>query len=479
MTDLFDYYDNNPVGVIDQNSWTDKDAEVQMQFITGPTIYTPLIEWTNESQKTGAQVSQFTELLEGEADTEELTMTQQYIPEPLGIDSRMRQITIARYGDKVQLLKSSNYFQQWKMSGGRDWRGILRSVLASNIRRKIEQLSRNAYLRGPKNYWTYGGDASSFATLEAGDVFSLEMVNAWNLCVGQLGDPIIPGDMAAAKLCILPPGSIYDFQESLAAADGNEAALWRDASMYAGSGPLKYEIGSYKNIRFMQAPNDRYGQSLAVLYNAGKVAAQVAVTDIISMGDGSPNPETTKVDETWYVGQKGASHVVHCHGTDLAALGFAVNDIVAVHTSKSTVYGDPDGVNPLHGKTIQRRIVAIKDTDCFQFDRPILFNYKTKLASWTPKSGAPTTDAYAMITKAAHVGFCLVLGSKGGIRGNVNKPLEFYEPKPVDDFESVWRFVWDIIAGYNVWDPQLFECHFVAVTLPKPGGVISPVAETS
>jgi hypothetical protein len=37
----------------------------------------------------------------------------------------------------------------------------------------------------------------------------------------------------------------------------------------------------------------------------------------------------------------------------------------------------------------------------------------------------------------------------------------------------VYRFVWDIIAGFNPWEPQLFEVHFSAVSIPKPGGVIS------
>jgi hypothetical protein len=239
---------------------------------------------------------------------------------------------------------------------------------------------------------------------------------------------------------------------------------------------MPYELGTFKNIRFMQAPNDKYGQSDAVLYNAGAVEAQICVMDPITMGDGAPDPETDKVDETWYVGQKGAAHFVHCHGYSTSL--FDVGDIVAIHTNRTTLYGDADGVDFLHGKTIQRRIVA-KTADTLTFDRPILFNYKTKLTSFTPKSGSPEANAYAIITKATHIGFILVMGAQGGIMGNVNRPLRFYEPKPIDDFESVWRYVWDIIAGYNVWDPLLFECHFVAVTLPKAGGIISPPAESS
>ena len=471
MSDFFDYYNNNPIGVIDQNVWTDRDAAVAMQFVTGPTIYTPLIQWTDRSAQTGAQYSQFTELLEGEADTEELTMTQQYIPEPLGVDSRMRQLTVARYGDKVQLHESDNIFQMWQMSGGRDWRPLLRGILGSNVRRKIEKLSRNAFLRGPKTYWTYGGDASSIGALDGGDKFEIGIVNEWNLRIGQTGNPIIPGDTANAKLAIVPPGAIYDFQKSLSAAGSNETALWRDASLYSGKGPLPYELGTYKNIRFMQAPNDKYGQSDAVLYNAGAVDTQICVMDPITMGDGAPDPETDKVDETWYVGQKGAAHFVHCHGYSTA--GFDVGDIVAIHTNRSTAYGDADGVDFLHGKTIQRRIVS-KTADTLTFDRPILFNYKTKIPTFTPKAGGSEANAYAIVTKATHIGFVLVMGAQGGILGNVNRPLRFYEPKPIDDFESVWRYVWDIIAGYNIWDPLLFECHFVAVTLPMAGGIISP-----
>lgn len=470
-----DYYASNPIGVIDQNTWTDKDAGVMLQFQTGPTIFTPLVDWTNRSQATGAQYSQFTELLEGEADTEELTMTQQYITEPLGLDSRMFQITTARYGDKVQFHESENIFQQWQFSGGRDWRPLLRGALGSNVRRKIEILSRNAFLKGPKTHWTYAGDATSMAELDASCKFSLSAVNGWNLRLGNTGSPIIPGTAASAKLAILPPGAIYDFQESLAGAATSEAQMWRDAAIYSGE-KLQYEIGNYKNIRFQETPNDKYGQNISVLYNAGKVEHQAAATVAIAIGDGAPDPETTKVDETWYVGQKGATHYITCAGQDLS--GFAVGDIVSIHTSKTSAYGDADGVNFLHGRTITRRIVSVNDsTDRIAFDRPILFNYSSS-GTLTPKGNGSVTG-YAYITKATHIGLVLVLGSRGGILGNVNRPMKFYEPKPVDDFESVWRYVWDIIAGYNVVNPDVFEVHLCAVTLPKAGGVIAVPAHTS
>jgi hypothetical protein len=93
-----DFVAINPVSVIDQNVWDDRIPEVIMQFQRGPTIYTPLIDWINRSQVTGASTSIYTELLEGDTDFDEIEMTAQYIDEPLGVDSRERRIGTARYG---------------------------------------------------------------------------------------------------------------------------------------------------------------------------------------------------------------------------------------------------------------------------------------------------------------------------------------------------------------------------------------------
>jgi len=99
-------------------------------------------------------------------------------------------------------------------------------------------------------------------------------------------------------------------------------------------------------------------------------------------------------------------------------------------------------------------------------------DYKSAFVA-TAVSGSEAT-LYAFVTKARHIGMVVVMGSRGGILGGVGKPIEFYEPKPIDDFESVWRYTWDAHVGYNIWDPNLFEVHFCALTLPKAGGLISP-----
>ena len=450
-----DFVANNPIAVIDQNLWDDKIPEVVMQFRNGPTIYTPLIEWTDRSAQTGAQTSEYTELLEGDTDFDDIAMNAQYIEEPLAVDSRKRQITVLRYGDKTQLLETSNIFQMFKISGNRDWRPLLRGLLGKNVQHKMELVSRNAYLRGPKDYWTYGGNAVDFSGLDSTAKFGLDIANAWNLRLGNIGSPVIPGESASAKLAIIPPGAIYDFQASLATASQNEAALYTQARLYAGTA-LPYELGTYKNVRFMEVPNDKYGQNMAVLYNAGAITAQATVMAAIAVGAGSPNPETTKVDETWFVGQKDVTHYIQLD-TGQAA-DFEKNDMVTIHSVRTNAYGVTNGVDPLSGKTIVRRVVSVDTVnDRLSFDRPIMRKYSVDLGS----------GVYAFVTKGQHVGFVLVLGSLGGIKGNVNRPLKFYEPKAIDDFESVNHSVEPTINFENCWKLHITNNRYSVATNGK------------
>jgi len=239
---LEDYYNNNPVAVIDQNTWDDRVAQVVMNFQTAPVIYTPLVEWMDRSRQTGADATIFTDMLDADVNTDTIAYDAMYIPEPLTVDSRFRTTSMARYGDKIQVHKVSSYFQQWQMSGGRDWRPIMKAVLSNNVRRKIEGVSRNAFFQTPSTFWTYGGSATNFLGLGSTSKFSLDIVNEWNLRLGQTGTPVVPGGLMTEKIVIIPPGCIYDFQQSLAAASQNEAALWRDAKTYGGA-PLRYEVG--------------------------------------------------------------------------------------------------------------------------------------------------------------------------------------------------------------------------------------------
>lgn len=471
MSTFDEFYDMNPVSHIDQNQWDEKISELHIAFRQMPVLYTPLIDWTNESQMTnGARTTIWTEMLEGDVDIDEIPANAYYIDTNIGVDTRSRTLSSKRYGDKAQLHESSNMWQRFVMNGSRDWRPLMRGMLSSNYIRKHELLARNAFLMQPKEFWTFGGDATNFSEIVSGDILSPEMTLQWALRLGNTGSPVIPGDTAGAKVALCAPGAVYDYRKALAAATTSEAQMWRDAQIYAGQA-IRYEIGAHNNVRFQQVPNDKYGENLSVLYNAGAISAQYGVAMPINMGDGAPDPEgTEKIDDVWSVGQKNVTHYIQLEAAaDMTK--FAKHDIVSIHTQRTADFGVTDGCEFRSGKTIQRRIMSIDATNKrLSFDRPIMSKYASAFQA-KPSSGVAGLY-YAFVTKATHIGFTLVLGSRGGIMGKIDRPVKFHEPKPIDDFESVWRFVWDEYAGLNLWDPNLFECHFHSITLPKPGGVI-------
>ena len=342
------------------------------------------------------------------------------------------------------------------MNGSKDWRPILRGVLGHNIVRKVEMLSRNVFLRGPKTYWTYADDGSgsaptSFATLTSNSKFQLPIVDEWALRMGYTGTPIVPGDAAGAKVAMIPPGVRFDIMRAItASATASEAALFRDVAVYGSQQPiLRGEIGQWKGVRFVETPNDKYGLNPAVLYNVGEINKQYGITAAIASGDGCPDPETTAVDGIWYIGQKDQTHYIQLE--DFASGDFAIGDVVTIHTKVSSTYGVSNGVDPLDTTAIVRKVVAVDATNNrLSFDRPIMKAYATG-ASATSVSGG-TATFYGFVTKARHVGFILVMGSTGGVQGRSYQPIQFYNPRPVDkqncpaseqsddeNFENCWN----------------------------------------
>lgn len=469
MSTLDQYYWQNPIATIDQNNWLIQYPEVNLQF-RNQAVYTPLVDWNSELMSTHSTLGGLvTELIEGETDANPLPFMATDV-EALGVDSRSRRFTYSHFGGKVQYNRKSSIFNQWKVNGGSDWTPLLRSMLGNDIIRKHEILSRNIHLMGPKDRWTYAGNATSFNDLVNTDHFELERVIDWNFRMGNYGSPMIPGDKAGAKIAIVPPGVNYQLRKSLASASTNEAQMWRDARLYSGEA-MNYEIGEFSGVRFQVPQSDKFGINPAVLYNAGTITKQYGVTEPINPGDGAPDPETTKVDEVFYVGQKAVQHYIQLE--NFAEHDFEVNDYVSIHVKQTAVFGVASGVDVLDGRTIVRRVIAVDfANNRLSFDRPILFPYQNAFAG---KSLTGNADGafYAFVTSALHVGMCLVMGSRGGTLGATAEPLAFYEPAPVDTFQQIWRFAYDMTLGYNIWDPNMFEVHFVSVAIPKPGGVIN------
>jgi hypothetical protein len=464
------YYDLNPIAVFDQDEWSAHQLQVAALFRQTPIVYTPLMDWTAEAASTGARQTFKHDILQGDVNTNPIPFTANYI-NAMALNSRQRTMSYDRWGDKVQVHKSENIFTQWQKSGGKDWRPLLRGVLGLSVPRKIELLSRNAFVQlTPAGFATYANGAANMGALTGADTFQLEILRQWKLRVGQTGTPVIPGDTAMSRVAIAPPGVEFDIAEQISAAAGSDAELYTQATVYRNNA-LRYELATIWDTRIIIHPNDSYGRNNAVLYNAGAIEYQYGVVAPVYNGDGAPDPETTKVDGVHFVGQKDSAHLLELE--DFGASEYEINDLVTIHTGRTSAYGVTNGCDFLDGKSIVRRVVAVdSDANTLSFDLPVMFDYTTPIAATSESGGAGTF--YAFVTKARHIAMVVVQGGRGAFQADVAAPLEFHEPDPVDDFKSVWRFVWELHAGWNLVSPHVYEVHFCSVSLPKPGGIITP-----
>ena len=230
----------------------------------------------------------------------------------------------------------------------------MRNELAPHMVESLDLLARNAFLASP--FYSFAGGATSFGTLEANDTFEVGITRAVKLGaeyeIDIQNNPIF---------CITSPAATYTIKS------GTSSDEWISRMMYANPTQLiNWEIGSYNDVRFATNP-------LMTLWNVGTVIAQTAIKVAIAVGDGAPDPATSadRVDGVWETGQAGATHLI----TVASTTGFAVGDIVTLHTARNgseTATTVLNGVQWNHAKNMNLRIVKIPSGATMCFDKPVL-----------------------------------------------------------------------------------------------------------
>jgi hypothetical protein len=207
----------------------------------------------------------------------------------------------------------------------------------------------------------------------------------------------------------------------------------------------------YKGVTFVE------NRDTARLYNCGPVTRQVGVTSPILWGDGSPDPDTTAVDNIWYVGQgsTGVTHYIQCD--DLGTSAFVRGDRVTIHTARTSAYGVTNGVNPFDGETYEAIVNSVDEaTERLTLTQPMTQEYRQSFTA-TPTSTAVGVF-YAFITKGRSIHPIYVIGARGIHTFAARQGIKVYNPEDNQaDLPGVVRVTWDEYGQFNRWNPYVYE----------------------
>lgn len=446
------YYSDEPFSIMDKNqrTWLDPDL---IDIWRLKSVFRPLITFTKNLADVRATSMTVTQLLDPHADTTPLSPRQIWMPS-MHLDSREVNITFDHNGNKIAYHKYDDIITYWKKNGKAGLRAIVRGALGQSEVDMNDLLARNALIQGSltTGYSLYGSSGSGvdFSSIATGDTYDPDLGADIQLGMIYRGVPgaMSPNGAGGSIVCYTSPGVIYDIQ-------GRED--WISLREYLQDRSLlNYEVGAYKNVRYIQTPK-------CTLWNTGEIIARAPISLAVKAGDGAPNPATTKVDGTYRTGQGTASVVNYIQlgtFTTGSISDLDVNDILTFHQTTTDAYGVTGGVNFNEGKLTNRRIVSIdSDNGRVCLDIPFLVDFDTDLGG----------GVFGYITKARNIHASIFIGGPQALVAGVAQQPLFYELDPIDDFKAIYRFSYDQRIGYQPFTPEVMEVVFTAGTTRVKG----------
>jgi len=446
---LTEFYADNPVEVLDKNKrvWYDPDV---LALFRDRSLFAGLITYARNLGDVRATSMVVTQLLEPHANYNALATRQLWLPS-MHIDSQEVEITFQHHGGKVAMHEYDELVTYWQTDGVQGLRTILNRVLGINIVDVHDFLARNAMIQGAletTGYTYYAGAATDFGDIdEVNDRFTPDIATAIQLGMKyrEVAGALNPDGSAGAVVCYTTPGVIFDLQSD---EDWVEVAKYGDPSRL-----FRYEVGSYKNVRFVESPR-------LVLWNCGVVEFQDTLSAARHAGDGSPNAGRSedRVDGVYSVGQTSAGIVsnLQLSGSPITgdlATNVQVNDIITIHLSRTSAFGVTNGVHPFDGTLHNRRVVDVDGaTDQIMLDKPIMLDFATDLGS----------GVFGYVTKGFNVHSSIFVGAPQAIVSGVAAPIRLHTPPPIDDLESIYRFSWNDRMGHQPYNPEVMEVCFSA-----------------
>jgi hypothetical protein len=188
------------------------------------------------------------------------------------------------------------------------------------------------------------------------------------------------------------------------------------------------------------------------------------VTSPINWGDGSPDPDTTLVDNIYITGQAHADLKRYVQLTSFASGEYVAGDRVSIHTSRSASWGITNGVDFLDGKTYEAEIYSVDaDNNRLTFMEPFTEEY---ISSFTDTTHGVI---YAYVTKARHIHPILVVAARGMATFAARTKVRLHQPPDDADLPGVIRQTWDEYGGKNRWNPYIYEILFAVASDTRSG----------
>jgi hypothetical protein len=451
--DFDTYYSDEPFSVMDKNqrTWLDPDL-IDMWRLR--SVFRPILSFTKSLLDVRATSMTVTQLLDPHPDITPLAARQIWMPS-MHIDSRAIEITFQHNGNKIAYHKYDDMITYWRQNNKAGIRNIARGSLGVAEVDMNDLLARNALIQGAQTtgYSLFVNDRADFSEIVVGDKFDPYIgADIWlGMANRGLAQALGPSGAEGSIFCFTTPGVIYDIQKD---------TDWKSVHEYLSDRVLlQYEVGSFKNVRYVQTPK-------CTLWNTGEIIARAPVNAAITAGDGSPEAGVTKVDGTYKTGQNtaGITNYIQLDTPTSGSMGsFVVNDIITIHATLSADYGVADGVDFNEGKLTNRRIVGVDvGNKRLLLDTPVLVDFTTDLGG----------GVYAYVTKARNVHASIFVGGPQAIVAGVAQQPLFYQLDPIDDFKAIYRFSFDQYMGYQPYRPEVFEVVFSAGSTRIKGSTV-------
>ncbi len=452
MSDFDMFYSNNPWQGLqtNQRQWY---VPFLREIYVRDSIYSRFVSTQFAMLGPGSPVATkmtLTSLIPPHANFDPISLRQMWMPSSY-VDSFSREIEFRRYGGKMALHKYDNMISYWQLNGQKGLLPIINRYVGGMMTETMDMQARNTFFEAP--YTRYGANGADFSSINswADHKINTKLIDTVRLGMAERGVPFTVQPnvsfQSAKPICITTPGALMDLINEAGTGAQNQ---FIDVMRYADAGRIiRGEVGIYHGVRFVETPR-------AILYNSGLITKQAAIVAPVNAGDGA---SATKVDKVRQVGQPGVSNFVQVDDASL----FVKNTIVTIHVRRTAEFGIANGVDHRDGFLAYRRVEAIDlVNDTISFDYPIMIDMNVNLGG----------GVYGYVTYGRNIHSALFLGGMDGVVMGVGKAPEVYTPKPVDDFDSMYRISWDGFYQHQLFEPEVFEVWYGAGTNAIKNGIV-------